>query len=88
MLSFTELRQLAPPECVVRVATVPEYVLANPQPRYQELTSYSPIRATWLGGARLASNRAVLKDVMVTRQEYQEHGSAWLLKRFGQSISR
>lgn len=42
----------------------------------------SPIKATWLGGSRLASNKSLLKDVLVTRQEYHEHGSGWLLKRF------
>lgn len=42
----------------------------------------SPIKWTWLGGSRLASDRGALKNVVVTRQEYQENGSTWLLKRF------
>ncbi|MCJ1281372.1 Actin- protein 6 [Xylographa opegraphella] len=61
----SEIRQLAPAECPVRVAIAPD-----------------PIKSTWLGGARLAGNKIALKDVLVTRQEYQEYGSAWLLKRF------
>ncbi|MCJ1415740.1 Actin- protein 6 [Xylographa parallela] len=40
------------------------------------------IKSTWLGGARLAGNKVALKELLVTRQEYQEYGSAWLLKRF------
>ncbi|MCJ1302787.1 Actin- protein 6, partial [Hypocenomyce scalaris] len=61
----TELRQLAPAECIVRVARSPD-----------------PIQATWLGGCRLVSNKSLLKELLVTRQEYQEHGNGWLLRRF------
>ncbi len=42
----------------------------------------SPVKSTWLGGAYLASNRAHLKSVLVSRQDYQEHGSVWLAKVF------
>ncbi|KAI9793186.1 MAG: Actin- protein 6 [Peltula sp. TS41687] len=41
-----------------------------------------PIKSTWLGGVHLASNKALLSQVLVTRQEYQEHGSHWVAKRF------
>ncbi|KAI4154155.1 MAG: hypothetical protein LQ340_001845 [Diploschistes diacapsis] len=41
-----------------------------------------PIKATWLGGARLASNPTLLKETMVTKQEYQEYGGSWLLRKF------
>ncbi|MCJ1467625.1 Actin- protein 6 [Pseudocyphellaria aurata] len=41
-----------------------------------------PIRSTWLGGAYMAADRSKLKSVQVTRQEYQEHGGAWLAKVF------
>ena len=33
-----------------------------------------PLKNVWLGGARLGQNEDVLKDLVVTRQEYQEHG--------------
>ena len=42
----------------------------------------SPIKSTWLGGARLASDASQFKDLCVSRQEYQERGSNWLLKHF------
>ncbi|KAG8529957.1 uncharacterized protein KY384_005438 [Bacidia gigantensis] len=60
-----EIRQLAPAECVVRVAKAED-----------------PIKSTWLGGARVAGNRAALSSLLVTRQQYQENGSAWLAKVF------
>ncbi|EEH45075.1 uncharacterized protein PADG_01225 [Paracoccidioides brasiliensis Pb18] len=41
-----------------------------------------PIRSTWLGGSRFASNREALKEVAITRQQYQEHGSVWAGRRF------
>ncbi|OAT14205.1 actin-like protein arp6, variant [Blastomyces gilchristii SLH14081] len=40
------------------------------------------IRSTWLGAARFASNREALKEVAITRQQYQEYGSAWAGRRF------
>lgn len=48
----------------------------------------SLVKSTWLGGAYLASDRAALKRVQVTRQEYQEHGSHWLGKVFAGSVQR
>ncbi|KAL8996712.1 MAG: hypothetical protein Q9169_003827 [Polycauliona sp. 2 TL-2023] len=66
-----EIRQLAPTECVVRIAKATE-----------------PIKATWLGGAYLAADPAVLKTTQVTRQEYLEHGSGWLSRVFARTTTR
>ncbi|KAL4787551.1 actin family [Aspergillus varians] len=41
-----------------------------------------PIRSTWLGASRLATNKAELKKMAITRQEYQENGSAWAGRKF------
>jgi len=42
-----------------------------------------PITSTWLGGARLACNhRNVVEEFAVTKAQYLEHGSNWLLRRF------
>ena len=42
-----------------------------------------PIRSTWLGGARTASrHREIIREYGVTREEYLEHGSAWIARRF------
>ncbi|KAH8690945.1 actin family protein [Talaromyces proteolyticus] len=41
-----------------------------------------PIRSTWRGASRLATNREALKSVSITRQEYLEHGSAWAGRKF------
>ncbi|KAF7589110.1 Actin- protein 6 [Aspergillus hancockii] len=41
-----------------------------------------PIRFTWLGATRLASNKEELKKVAITRQEYQENGSSWAGRKF------
>jgi actin-related protein 6 len=41
-----------------------------------------PIKSTWLGGARLATDRQALRDRVVTRAEYEEHGWSWLQRRF------
>ena len=82
--SMSEIRQLAPAECVVRITIAPEYVIVVDLAVNDTLilTTLSPIKSTWLGGARLAFDKAALKDIMVTKQEYQEHGSTWLLKKF------
>ena len=42
----------------------------------------NPITSTWLGGARMATNREILKSVVVTKQQYQEHGSVWAGRKF------
>ncbi|OOF91284.1 hypothetical protein ASPCADRAFT_409318 [Aspergillus carbonarius ITEM 5010] len=41
-----------------------------------------PIRSTWLGASRFATNKDDLKKVAITRQEYQEHGSSWASRKF------
>ncbi|KIX06882.1 uncharacterized protein Z518_04858 [Rhinocladiella mackenziei CBS 650.93] len=42
-----------------------------------------PIKSTWLGGARMASSfPQVVREYGVTRDEYLEHGSAWVTRRF------
>ena len=42
-----------------------------------------PIKSSWLGGARLASrHRDVVREFGVTREEYLEHGSACMARKF------
>ena len=41
-----------------------------------------PTTSTWLGGARLASNREAVRRIGVSKAEYDEHGSAWVGRRF------
>ncbi|KAF9887664.1 Actin- protein 6 [Aspergillus nanangensis] len=41
-----------------------------------------PIRFTWLGASRLATNKDELQKYAITRQEYQEHGSSWAGRKF------
>ena len=42
-----------------------------------------PIKSSWLGGARMASrHREIIREYGVTREEYLEHGSAWIARRF------
>ena len=41
-----------------------------------------PVTSTWLGGARLATNREVVRKYGVTREEYLENGSGWVARRF------
>lgn len=42
-----------------------------------------PITSTWLGGARMASEfPGIVREYGVTRDEYFEHGSAWVARRF------
>lgn len=43
-----------------------------------------PIKHTWLGAARFASQPELLKEVLVDKAEYEERGSTWLLKRFSE----
>jgi actin-related protein 6 len=52
------------------------------QQQSHRLTSHSPIKYTWLGASRMASNREVLKTVAVTKAEYMEHGGAWVARKF------
>ena len=41
-----------------------------------------PVTSTWLGGVRMSWNRQVMKEIAVTKQEYQEHGSVWVGRKF------
>lgn len=41
-----------------------------------------PLKNVWLGGARLAQNENVLKELVVTREEYLEHGDVWTRRKF------
>ena len=41
-----------------------------------------PVTSTWLGGARMAGNREVVREIGVSREEYFEHGSVWVGRRF------
>ncbi|KAF1953580.1 Actin/actin-like protein [Byssothecium circinans] len=41
-----------------------------------------PIKHTWLGAARFASQPNRLKEALVTKAEYDERGSTWLGKKF------
>jgi actin-related protein 6 len=41
-----------------------------------------PIKHTWLGGANVASQPELLKELLVTKAEYDERGSTWLVKKF------
>ncbi|KAL8810583.1 MAG: hypothetical protein Q9200_002453 [Gallowayella weberi] len=67
----TEIRQLAPAECTVRIAKATDSV-----------------KSTWLGGAYMASDPTALKAAQVTRQEYLEHGSGWLSRKFAGTATR
>lgn len=41
-----------------------------------------PVKHTWLGAARFASQPELLKEVLVSKTEYDEKGSTWLARRF------
>lgn len=41
-----------------------------------------PIKHSWLGAAQFASRPELLREVLVTKAEYDERGSTWLGKRF------
>lgn len=42
-----------------------------------------PVKSTWLGGARMASrHRDIVREYGVTKEEYFEHGSAWVARKF------
>jgi actin-related protein 6 len=41
-----------------------------------------PIKYTWLGAARFASQPDRLKEVLVSKAEYDERGSTWLNRKF------
>lgn len=41
-----------------------------------------PVKHTWLGAARFAAQPELLEQVLVSKAEYDERGSTWLLKKF------
>jgi actin-related protein 6 len=43
----------------------------------------NPITSTWEGGVNLAKNEELLHEMSVTKQEYDEHGAAWVARKFG-----
>ncbi|KAI1183180.1 actin family [Nemania serpens] len=45
-----------------------------------------PLINTWLGGANLAVHPH-FKSLAVTKLEYEEHGSAWLARKFGAGLA-
>jgi actin-related protein 6 len=47
-----------------------------------------PVKNAWLGGARLAQDEDVLKNFMVTRAEYLEHGEVWTRRKFAGKSGR
>ncbi|THZ70891.1 actin-related protein-like protein 6 [Aureobasidium pullulans] len=42
----------------------------------------NPITSTWQGGCRMAADQDLMKNVLITRQEYQEHGPNWVTRQF------
>jgi actin-related protein 6 len=47
-----------------------------------------PIRHAWSGGARLAQNEELMKQLVVSRQEYLEHGDVWVRRKFAGKVGR
>jgi actin-related protein 6 len=41
-----------------------------------------PVTSTWLGGARMAGNREVVRRIGVSKEEYAEFGGLWVGRRF------
>jgi actin-related protein 6 len=41
-----------------------------------------PVTSTWLGGARMATNREAVRRIGVSKEEYAEFGSGWVGRRF------
>lgn len=68
-------------EAELRTAVGEEYVVRVAQAR-------DPVKNVWLGGARLAQNEDVLKSLVVTRQEYLEHGDVWTRRKFAGKVGR
>lgn len=44
-----------------------------------------PITNTWFGGANLA-NHPHIEKLVVTKQEYEEHGGAWVARKFATGL--
>ena len=47
-----------------------------------------PVQNVWLGGARLAQNQEVLREMVVSRQEYLENGDVWTRRKFAGKVGR
>ncbi|KAH8598895.1 actin family [Bisporella sp. PMI_857] len=43
-----------------------------------------PIISTWNGAAELAKDASLLSKMSVTKQEYEEHGSGWVQRKFNE----
>ncbi len=41
-----------------------------------------PVTSTWLGGAKMAGNREVIRKIGVSKEEYAEFGSQWVGRKF------
>jgi actin-related protein 6 len=86
----TGVRMLAPEDMIVRVRRAKEYVhlpfshpsIILPMKHSTDGTPNSPITSTWQGGCRMANDKDLLKNVLISRQEYQEHGPNWVARQF------
>ncbi|KAK4902686.1 Actin-related protein 6 [Elasticomyces elasticus] len=47
-----------------------------------------PLKNSWLGGARMAQDESNLRQRMVTRGEWMEHGEGWVRRRFAGKMGR
>ena len=47
-----------------------------------------PVKNAWMGGARMAQSPEMLGSVMVTRQEWMEHGEGWVRRKFAGKVGR
>ncbi|KAK4542591.1 hypothetical protein LTR36_006639 [Oleoguttula mirabilis] len=47
-----------------------------------------PVKNAWLGGARMAQNEGLMREVVVTRAEYLEHGDQWVRRKFAGKVGR
>jgi actin-related protein 6 len=62
-------------EAELRALVPSEYLLNITQ-------AEDPVKHAWLGAARFASQTELLKEVLVSKAEYDEKGSTWLTRRF------
>ncbi|CCU81867.1 actin-related protein [Blumeria hordei DH14] len=42
----------------------------------------SPIISTWLGGVNLAKQETIIRELSVTKEEYDEYGAGWAARKF------
>ncbi len=57
-------------------------MLAPAQSEVRVRAMENPVTSTWLGGARMAGNREVVRRIGVSKEEYAELGSGWVGRRF------